>query len=95
MKGGRGSEAKFLTSFSIFRANLKGRAFFKESVSTTLKVVVALGQNCIKIYQRQDKFCRYLFANPDNIHIHIYGILELIDSLLYFNLSQIIEQGLL
>ena len=40
-KGGGGSEAKFLTSFLIFLAILKGKAFFKESVSTILKVVVA------------------------------------------------------
>ena len=35
------SEAKFLTPFSIFWAILKGNAFFKEGVSTILKVVVA------------------------------------------------------
>ena len=37
-----GSEAKFITSFSIFGAILKGKAFFKESlgVSTILNVAV-------------------------------------------------------
>ena len=32
-KGGGGSEAKFLTSFLIFWAILKGKAFFKESLN--------------------------------------------------------------
>ena len=39
-KGGGGSEAIFLTSFPIFGAILKGKAFFEESVSTILKLVV-------------------------------------------------------
>ena len=41
MGGGGGSEAIFLASFPIFGAILKGKAFFEESVSTILKLVVA------------------------------------------------------